>query len=71
MHPVLDSPPEGGPDTVLTAEQAAEVARRHGLSLQDAAALRVLADDPQVADRIAGRFAATNPDQLTATEAPS
>jgi hypothetical protein len=56
---------------VLTAEQAAAIAHSHGLSISDAAALRVLADDPDEADRIATRFAATNPDQLTATGAPS
>jgi hypothetical protein len=42
---------------VLTAEQAAEIAHRHGLSLYDAASLRVLADDPDEAERIARRFA--------------
>jgi hypothetical protein len=48
-------PQETGP--VLTAEEAATIASAHGLSLQDAASLRVLADDPAEADRIAASFA--------------
>jgi hypothetical protein len=46
----------------LTADQAATVARRHGLSLADAASLRALADDEETADRIAARFAPTTKD---------
>ena len=42
---------------MLTADQAAEIAARHGLTLGDAASLRALADDPDEADRIAARFA--------------
>lgn len=40
----------------LTADQAAEVARRHGLTLNDAAALMTLADDETSADRLAASF---------------
>jgi len=42
---------------VLTADQAATVALRHGLSLNDAAALLNLADDEPTADKLAARFA--------------
>lgn len=41
----------------ITADQAAEIARRAGLSLSDAVALQQLADDPDTAERIARRFA--------------
>lgn len=44
----------------LTPDQAAAVARRHKLSLMDAAGLLSLADSPEEADRIAGRFAGTD-----------
>ncbi len=44
----------------LTAAQAATIAHRHGLSLQDAAALRALADDETSADKIARQFAPGN-----------
>jgi hypothetical protein len=49
----------------LTADAAADVARRHGLTLQDAAALRALADDEQSADKIAARFAPPTDDDTT------
>jgi hypothetical protein len=42
----------------LTADQAADIAARHGLSLQDAAGLLNLADDADDAEHIASRFAA-------------
>ena len=42
----------------LTADEAADIAARHGLSLQDAAGLLNLADDADDAERIADRFAA-------------
>jgi len=42
---------------MLTADQAAEIAQRHGLTLNDAASLRALADNEADADRIAARFA--------------
>lgn len=50
------------PDTTgrLTADQAAEVARRHGLTLSDAAAIHALADNEADADRIAARFSPDN-----------
>lgn len=41
----------------LTADQAAEVARRHGLTLSDAQALMLLADDEAHAETLAARFA--------------
>jgi hypothetical protein len=42
----------------LTPTEAADVARRHGLSLQDAAGLLSMAVDADEADTIAARFAA-------------
>lgn len=41
----------------LSRAEAAEIARRHGLPLSDAAALHQLADTPEEADAIASRFA--------------
>lgn len=41
----------------LTANEAAEIAKRHGLTLQDAAGLLTLADTADEADTIAARFA--------------
>lgn len=41
----------------ITPGQAAAVARRHGLSLQDAAGLVALADTAEEADRLAAGFA--------------
>lgn len=41
----------------LDVNTAAEVARRHGLTLQDAQALSVLADDEDSANALAERFA--------------
>jgi hypothetical protein len=40
---------------------AALIAARHGLGLADAASLRGLTDDPDEADRLAARFASTDP----------
>lgn len=40
----------------LTAQIAAEIARRHGLSLSDALALRGLTSDPAEADELAAMF---------------
>lgn len=40
----------------LSAEQAAEIASRCGLRLDDALALRILADDVEQAERIAAMF---------------
>ena len=42
----------------IDRDTAAEVARRHGLSLMDAAGLVNLADDADDADQLARRFAA-------------
>lgn len=44
----------------LTAEQAAEIALRHGLDIDAAVSLRALADDEATADKIAARFAPNN-----------
>jgi hypothetical protein len=41
----------------LTPDEAADIARRHGLTVADAASLRALADDTDQADRIAAKFA--------------
>ena len=41
----------------ITPQQAADVARQHGLTLQDAAGLVSLATDVQDANEIAARFA--------------
>jgi hypothetical protein len=43
-------------NTVLTADETATIAGRFGLSLADAAALRLLADDVEQAEAIAARF---------------
>ena len=40
----------------LTADEAADVARRHGLGLHDAQALQLLADNPQDAASLAAKF---------------
>jgi hypothetical protein len=42
---------------MLTADEAADAAARHGLSIADAASLRQLADTPDEADALAARFA--------------
>lgn len=42
----------------VTADKAADVARRFGLSLTDARALSVLADDEDHAERLAAKFGA-------------
>jgi hypothetical protein len=42
---------------MLTADEAADAAARHGLSIADAASLRQLADTPAEADALAARFA--------------
>ena len=56
----VDAPrPEGNP-LPLTPDAAADIARKHGLSLLDAAGLLSLADDEADADRIAAKFATTN-----------
>lgn len=49
----------------LTPTEAADVARRHGLSLQDAAGLMTLAQDAVDAETIAKRFA--EPDTAAAS----
>ena len=46
----------------LTPEEAADIARKHGLSMLDAAGLLSLADNAQHADQIAARFASTEPE---------
>jgi hypothetical protein len=48
----------------LSPDQAATIARRHNLTLQDAAGLLSLADDVDQADRIAARFAGTDDDTV-------
>lgn len=45
---------------MLTADEAAEIARNHGLGINDAVSLRALADDAVTAERIAARFAVTD-----------
>lgn len=40
----------------ITATEAAEIARRHGLSLQDAAGLASLANSTEEAEQLAARF---------------
>lgn len=46
----------------LTAAEAADIARKHGLTLQDAAGLLALADTADEADTIAARFATPEAD---------
>jgi hypothetical protein len=43
---------------VLTADEAAAIAREQGLTLSDAVALRQLADDPDTARQLAATFSA-------------
>lgn len=45
----------------LSAEEAAAIAVRHGLRLDDALALRLLADDTAEAERIAEMFRKDEP----------
>jgi hypothetical protein len=49
---------------MITAREATEVARRHGLSLQDAAAIARLADDVAEGDAIAEQFATPSVPQI-------
>lgn len=42
---------------MITSKEAAEVARKHGLSLTDASALSRLADSTEEADELAAMFA--------------
>lgn len=50
----------------ITEDQAAEIAKRHGLGLADAVSLRDLASDADHAEALAARFAppGESPDQL-------
>ena len=50
----------------ISADEAADVAARHGLALADAQALAVLADDVGHADRLAAQFAPTEAQMDTA-----
>lgn len=42
---------------MLTADEASDIARRHGLSIADAVSLRALADDVSEAETVAAKFA--------------
>ena len=44
----------------ITATEAAEIARRHGLTLQDAAGLAALADSTEEAEKLASDFGSTD-----------
>lgn len=49
----------------ITEDEAADIARRHGLGLADAVSLRDLASDVDHAEALAERFAPTQtPEQL-------
>lgn len=48
----------------LSSDEAIEVARRHGLGLNDAVGLMSLAEDVDEAERIAGRFAQSSQDEF-------
>jgi len=50
---------QGGTLMTLTAQRAAEIAREHGLSLQDAAGLLGLATSEEEAEKIAADFASS------------
>lgn len=51
----------------ITVDQAAEIARRHGLNLSDAQALSMLSDDEEHAERLARQFTPEQtPDELAA-----
>lgn len=52
----------------ITPDEAADIARRHGLGLNDAAGLMNLANDADDAERIASRFAGTGPDEAREAE---
>ncbi|CAN5764954.1 hypothetical protein BH23ACT2_BH23ACT2_01610 [soil metagenome] len=45
---------------MISADEAARVAREAGLSIADAASLRALADDVATAERIAAKFSASD-----------
>lgn len=45
---------------MLSADEASDIARAVGLSVQDAVALRALTSDPAEAERIAAKFARTD-----------
>lgn len=49
-------------DDRLSADKAAEIAKRHGLSLSDALALRGLTDDAAEADALAAKFTGNSDD---------
>lgn len=55
--------PEKG-TRMLTPDEAADVAARHRLTLADAQALSLLADDADHADRLAARFTADDIDAI-------
>lgn len=44
---------------MLTADEAADIAKAHGLGMADAVALRTLADDRATAERIAAKWTRT------------
>lgn len=51
----------------LTADEAVEIVKRHGLELRDATALRSLADNPDEADKLAAKFSAqADPNKVAA-----
>ena len=47
-------------DQMLTNDEAATIARQHGLTVHDAVSLRMLADDKDQANEIAAKFATTD-----------
>lgn len=51
---------------MLSADQAVTICRKHGLSLNDAVSLRLLADDEESAEVVAARF--TQSDATTAAQ---
>lgn len=54
---------------MITVDTAADIARRYGLSLTDAQALAVLADDERHAERLARKFSTPTRPQREATAA--
>jgi hypothetical protein len=49
---------------MLTNDEAASIARQHGLTVHDAVSLRMLADDKAEANEIAAKFATTDEKQF-------
>lgn len=59
-------PPPPERSLMLTAAEASDIARRHGLTIADAASLRALADDKAEAESIAKKFSQSDEERYAA-----